>query len=786
MQYDFGTSLAPKPEQMLQHLQFLFGATEYSDGMVELAWTLPQGGMTGRHYPAADLQAIATEAAAINAVQGQSVYIGGALRLPDTFPDGRAHDVDHYATTAIWVDLDTKEAAEAGTTRTSQLPPNLMVFTGLHPHPRIQMWWRLTEAITDQAAHRQVMGSIATHLDGDRTVVNPSRIMRLAGSIAWPKKAGRVAEMTFIGQPAAAAAPRYDLEQFLRIYPLVDNVVDLGASKASTDRARASGPLGLQGEIQDGREGYMRDTLLAVFVELVGTTGTCPTPQELFDEAWPQYSKQVDLSRPGRGPDEMSRKATYLVQRFEAGRLPGLPDLEAVVAEWNRKKPDPNPTAQEWSGQPREGTQQGTQGGQYDYSHWNAGQQQDGAQAQQEGTTAGQTGFGDDWGATKVGEVATSSPWGALDPDKIPARQWILPGFLIRRLLTVLAAPGGSGKSQLTVQAAIALAMGISWGGWRPSQRYRVLLVNAEDDMDEMQRRVVAACATMNVDPVHLDGWLILAEDPQSIVVARQDRNTGQIHVTELADKLLATIKAHQIDVVAADPFAETFEGDENSNSDVKWVAAIWRRIARESNASVLLVHHTAKGSAGKAGNADVVRGASALVNSARIVSTMFTMSEDEATLFGINPETCHRYVRYDDAKANLHLITGKARWFEKVSHTLANGDSVGALRPWAPPGAFDGVSVDTINRILDLINAGRQVNGQVYPYNLKPGPIANSNWAGWVVMNMISCERPQASKIIDEWFKSKLLVLQSYTNEKREQKDGVRVDNSKRPGGGF
>lgn len=375
--------------------------------------------------------------------------------------------------------------------------------------------------------------------------------------------------------------------------------------------------------------------------------------------------------------------------------------------------------------------------------------------------------------------VPISSPWDQ-PPEAIPAREWIIRGLMIRRHISILVAPGGSGKSLLSAQWAVALAIGMSWGGWTPVEAQKVLLINAEDDGDEMRRRIHAACKIMNVNPHSLMGRLFLADDPRSIVVAKTTKDKV-VTATPLADAITRTVEENGIGVVVVDPFAETFEGDENSNSEVKWAAAIWRAVARETSCSVMLVHHTPKYAKGMAGDADAARGAGALVNSARIVSTLFTMTEDEATVFAIRPEDAYRYVRFDDAKANLTLMNGKAKWFEKVSHELPNGDSVGVLKPWAPPGVFDGVSIDTITGILQTLDQGR--DGGKYLYNVKAGPEITEAWAGSVVMEATGCDRARATKIISEWLQSGLLVKAEYTHSNRHAKVGVRVDFSKRPG---
>src|SRR5207344_2474112 len=118
----------------------------------------------------------------------------------------------------------------------------------------------------------------------------------------------------------------------------------------------------------------------------------------------------------------------------------------------------------------------------------------------------------------------------------------------------------------LTLQLGIAIALGIPWGGWHPHRAEKVLIINSEDDIDEMHRRLVAAARTMGVDQADLEGKLFLAEVPESIVIARMDPRSKSVVRTPLVEQLVATVNHHGIGVVVADPFAETFEGDENSN----------------------------------------------------------------------------------------------------------------------------------------------------------------------------------------------------------------------------
>ena len=98
-----------------------------------------------------------------------------------------------------------------------------------------------------------------------------------------------------------------------------------------------AGPFNLPREVvADGRETYMRDTLLAVMRDMRDRLGHLPTPEDLIAAAWPQYEAKVDLTRPGRGHTEFSAKARYTLARAAAGLITGFktqPDFDPETGE---------------------------------------------------------------------------------------------------------------------------------------------------------------------------------------------------------------------------------------------------------------------------------------------------------------------------------------------------------------------------------------------------------------------------------------------------------------------
>jgi hypothetical protein len=199
--------MKPDPEVMGRFLNHLFGNELH--GLVELAWRDPQDGKL-RHaqlFHLDDLDALIVKAVEVNSNEGANAYVGAAIRHPDTTPFARANDDDFLCAPAYWADLDDAAAVKTAKQKCGRAPANLGVITGRTPHPRAQLYWRCEEAITDPRELRETNATIAQALGGDPAVINPGRIMRLPGSIAWPVKSDRVAELvelqTWVDRPPA-------------------------------------------------------------------------------------------------------------------------------------------------------------------------------------------------------------------------------------------------------------------------------------------------------------------------------------------------------------------------------------------------------------------------------------------------------------------------------------------------------------------------------------------------------------------------------------------------------
>ena len=72
------------------------------------------------------------------------------------------------------------------------------------------------------------------------------------------------------------------------------------------------------------------------------------------------------------------------------------------------------------------------------------------------------------------------------DPTTIPPRQWLLGTALLRGFVTILVAPGGTGKSLLAMAASVSVATGKEIVGEHVFERVNAGYVNLEDPTDEL------------------------------------------------------------------------------------------------------------------------------------------------------------------------------------------------------------------------------------------------------------------------------------------------------------
>lgn len=297
---------------------------------------------------------------------------------------------------------------------------------------------------------------------------------------------------------------------------------------------------------------------------------------------------------------------------------------------------------------------------------------------------------------------------GDIDARLIPKRQWLLGVWLIKKFLTVTVAPGGTGKSNLSILEALSIATNRELSGDYVHEKGHVWLHNGEDPLDETARRISAACHVHKIKAHELKGRFFYTSGRTSPIKLVRELNR-QLTIDQIAvDAVKKFITDHAILLWVVDPFVDMHEADENDNRAINLVAKVLSGIADETGCSIHVVHHTRKrGKDGGTTDMDAARGASALLAAARIGRNLNTMSAKDAKKFFL-VKAPHWYVRLDSSKANLSSPTDATQWYERVSVELENGDAVGTLKPVELERIGSGNENDMLRqKAIDLVEQG-------------------------------------------------------------------------------
>ncbi|QDZ11831.1 AAA family ATPase [Devosia ginsengisoli] len=318
-------------------------------------------------------------------------------------------------------------------------------------------------------------------------------------------------------------------------------------------------------------------------------------------------------------------------------------------------------------------------------------------------------------------------------PRQIPPREWLYGRAIIRRYISMVVAPGGTGKSALTMVEAVAMATGKTLlPGDNPVSPLRVWLHNAEDDRLELQRRLAAALQHHKLTLADLNNNLILSSGRDVRLSLARDGADGPKVDQRSVDRIVEQARELGVDVIMLDPLGALHTLPENSNEAMNLLMGALREIADKARVAVVLVHHTSKVASTNmsAAGAGASRGASALVDAVRSSRQLGQMTDKEAGNFGVPLDRRWEFIRVDNGKANLAPAQA-ARWVKLVGVSLNNGnvqypqgDTVQTVEHWTPP-------TPTLGSAADLINVQRAVSQAAAPPRWSD---KSPDWVGYLV----------------------------------------------------
>ena len=173
----------------------------------------------------------------------------------------------------------------------------------------------------------------------------------------------------------------------------------------------------------------------------------------------------------------------------------------------------------------------------------------------------------------------------------VPPRRWIIKDMIPDRAVTMVGGDGGDGKTTLMLQLAVAIAGTKPWLGNNPDQG-RVLFVSAEDELDELHRRVDAISRSLGVGLADLGDLHLVPLAGKDAVMGAPDRKTGHIRATPVFRGLVARVEQIKPRLVILDALADVFGGEENARAQACQFIGLLRGLALDHDLAVVLIAH--------------------------------------------------------------------------------------------------------------------------------------------------------------------------------------------------
>jgi RecA-family ATPase len=335
-----------------------------------------------------------------------------------------------------------------------------------------------------------------------------------------------------------------------------------------------------------------------------------------------------------------------------------------------------------------------------------------------------------------------------------PPRRWLLHECLPIGKVGTVVAKGGTGKSQLMLQLAISVATGESLAGfWKVDEPGAVLALFAEDDTDEIHRRLHSCTSSMAAGVNDLPGFYQLLRSNlyiKSMVAERNlmtaTNNNRDVVQTNYIRRLLLVLKdVINLRLIIVDPASRFRGGDENSAEDATRFVEALEELSKASGATVLVVHHMNKWSGKDAEQTqDAARGSSALVDGVRWQMNLAAMTQAEGKEYLVPEEERRNYLTATVTKNNYAAPQPKT--------ILKRGDG-GYLSRVALVSARQQQTQSTLTKVIDLIRIEGEA-GRTYSKTAFEEKFGGAS--GVLEIGQVSLR-----KIIKDALKANTLVLQ-------------------------
>lgn len=174
----------------------------------------------------------------------------------------------------------------------------------------------------------------------------------------------------------------------------------------------------------------------------------------------------------------------------------------------------------------------------------------------------------------------------------VQPRRWLVPNRIPLGVPTLLSGDGASGKTTIALQLAAATVRIGSWLNAPIDHPGPVMFISAEEDRDEIHRRLAAITDHHRIGFEELAGLHVLGTPGEDTLLSAVDRS-NVIRPTPLflaLERRAAEVRPVLVVIEAA---ADVFGGNENDRAQVRQFIALLRRLCLAAGgAAVVLIAH--------------------------------------------------------------------------------------------------------------------------------------------------------------------------------------------------
>ncbi|WP_167334670.1 AAA family ATPase [Sphingomonas parapaucimobilis] len=191
----------------------------------------------------------------------------------------------------------------------------------------------------------------------------------------------------------------------------------------------------------------------------------------------------------------------------------------------------------------------------------------------------------------KADDSAFLKPVSSFASKRVPKREWLIPDLIPNRQVTDLSGDGGTGKSNLALQLAVAVGTGSPFLGERVDRPGAVCVIAAEDEEDELHRRFADICRERNLDMADLDNVWVRSMAGENAILAEPTRSGG-LKETAIYERLERIMSERHYSLLILDTRSHLYGGEANNTNQVTQFINMLKHLAIQYDCAVLLLSH--------------------------------------------------------------------------------------------------------------------------------------------------------------------------------------------------